>query len=73
MFCNDRNSPEFDEFLAILGERVELKNFAGYRGGLDTVNEQTGKTSVYTKYRDRYVCVNLIFLSSGLFVIDFSL
>jgi len=55
MFCNDRNSPEFDEFLAILGERVELKNFAGYRGGLDTVNEQTGKTSVYTKYRDRYV------------------
>jgi len=39
-----------DEFLSILGERIELQNWTGYRGGLDTKNNATGTHSVYTEY-----------------------
>jgi len=28
-------SPEFDEFLDLIGSRVQLKGFERYRGGLD--------------------------------------
>ena len=28
-------TPAFDEFLAVLGDRVPLQGFAGFRGGLD--------------------------------------
>lgn len=45
-------SPEYDKFLACLGETVELLNFKGYSGGLDTKNEKTGKTTIYTKWKD---------------------
>ncbi|KAI8500500.1 Rap1 GTPase-activating protein 1 [Branchiostoma belcheri] len=37
------------------GEQVDLQDFQGYRGGLDTQHGQTGKTSVYTKFKDREV------------------
>lgn len=39
-----------DEFLHILGDRIELSGWKGFRGGLDTRNNATGKTSVYTEY-----------------------
>ncbi|XP_035697160.1 rap1 GTPase-activating protein 1-like isoform X2 [Branchiostoma floridae] len=55
MFCNRQESPAFQEFLGLLGEQVELQDFEGYRGGLDTQHGQTGKTSVYTKFKDREV------------------
>ncbi|CAH1239895.1 RAP1GAP [Branchiostoma lanceolatum] len=55
MFCNRQESPAFQEFLGLLGEQVELQDFEGYRGGLDTSHGQTGKTSVYTKFKDREV------------------
>ncbi len=29
------SSPEFEEFLDFLGDRVKLDNFSGFRGGLD--------------------------------------
>ena len=32
-------SPEFDEFLDLLGSRVRLKGFERYRGGLDVKSE----------------------------------
>jgi hypothetical protein len=28
-------SPKFEEFLSFLGEKIELKGFTGYNGGLD--------------------------------------
>jgi hypothetical protein len=28
-------SPEFDKFLALMGEKITLKGFKGYTGGLD--------------------------------------
>jgi hypothetical protein len=29
-------SPEFEKFLALMGEKITLKGFKGYTGGLDT-------------------------------------
>ncbi|KAF0296795.1 Rap1 GTPase-activating protein 1 [Amphibalanus amphitrite] len=48
---NNESSRQFDEFLSILGERVRLKGFDKYKGGLDTVHDLTGLTSVYTNWR----------------------
>ncbi|XP_075233852.1 rap GTPase activating protein radish [Lycorma delicatula] len=48
---NNENSPLFQEFLQILGDKVRLKGFDKYKGGLDTVHDLTGLYSVYTNWR----------------------
>ncbi|XP_043678982.1 uncharacterized protein LOC122634271 isoform X1 [Vespula pensylvanica] len=48
---NNENSPLFEEFLQILGDKVRLKGFDKYKGGLDTVHNLTGIYSVYTNWR----------------------
>ncbi|XP_039293776.1 uncharacterized protein LOC111044358 [Nilaparvata lugens] len=48
---NNENSPLFTEFLQILGDKVRLKGFDKYKGGLDTVHDLTGLYSVYTNWR----------------------
>ena len=45
------SSEAFDEFLTILGDKVRLKGFDKYKGGLDTVHDLTGLYSVYTHWR----------------------
>jgi hypothetical protein len=50
MFGNRLGSDEFNRFLAILGDKVLLKNWEGFNAGLDTRFDRTGKHSVYTKY-----------------------
>jgi len=52
MFNNENGSSAFDEFLAILGDTVELKNYTGYAAGLDVQYGNTGNTTVVTKWRD---------------------
>ncbi|XP_018576857.1 uncharacterized protein LOC108915334 [Anoplophora glabripennis] len=49
---NNDNSFMFEEFLQILGEKVRLKGFDKYKGGLDTVHDLTGLYSVYTNWRN---------------------
>ena len=44
-------SPEYRQFLSFLGETIPLRDWRGYRGGLDVVNGLTGTTSVYTKWQ----------------------
>ena len=46
-FC----SPAFDDFLSIIGDKVRLKGFDRYKGGLDTVHDLTGLHSVFTHWR----------------------
>ncbi|XP_011882634.1 PREDICTED: uncharacterized protein LOC105570208 isoform X2 [Vollenhovia emeryi] len=48
---NNDNSLLFEEFLQILGDKVRLKGFDKYKGGLDTVHDLTGLYSVYTNWR----------------------
>lgn len=55
LFSNASTTPAFDEFLEILGDRVALKDFDGYRGGLDTNYGQTGTESVYTRCRQKEI------------------
>ncbi|XP_065303016.1 GTPase-activating Rap/Ran-GAP domain-like protein 3 isoform X1 [Dermacentor albipictus] len=50
MFSNEVGSREFDRFVNLLGEKVRLKGWDKYRGGLDVKGDMTGKHSVYTIY-----------------------
>lgn len=50
LFGNTEHSPAMEEFLNMLGDRVKLKEFKGFRGGLDTQFGQTGDESVYTQF-----------------------
>ncbi|GFT00939.1 rap1 GTPase-activating protein 1 [Nephila pilipes] len=52
MFGNEMHSPAMEEFLQLLGDKVELKGFSGFRGGLDTLDGLTGNCSLYTKFED---------------------
>lgn len=52
MYNNESGGPAFSEFLEVLGQRVRLKEFEKYRGGLDKKTDSTGLYSVYAKYRD---------------------
>uniref|UniRef100_A0A8C5PJI1 Rap-GAP domain-containing protein n=1 Tax=Leptobrachium leishanense TaxID=445787 RepID=A0A8C5PJI1_9ANUR len=51
LFSNTEESSGFTEFLDFLGEKINLHNFKGFRGGLDVSHSQTGSESVYTKFR----------------------
>uniref|UniRef100_A0A3Q3WSM6 Rap-GAP domain-containing protein n=1 Tax=Mola mola TaxID=94237 RepID=A0A3Q3WSM6_MOLML len=55
LFGNSEESPAFVEFLQFLGEKTELHNFKGFRGGLDVTHGQTGTESVYCNYRNKEV------------------
>ncbi|MPC81161.1 Signal-induced proliferation-associated 1-like protein 1 [Portunus trituberculatus] len=52
MYNNESAGPAFSEFLEMLGQRVRLKDFDKYRGGLDKKTDSTGLYSVYNQYRD---------------------
>jgi len=49
-FNNISGSREFDEFLDCIGDRVALKGFQGFAGGLDTKADTTGTESIYVKH-----------------------
>ncbi|KAJ8320932.1 hypothetical protein KUTeg_002519 [Tegillarca granosa] len=55
LFSNKSHSPAMEEFLNLIGDRVQLKDFKGFRGGLDTQHGQTGAESVFTRYQDREI------------------
>ncbi|XP_076022777.1 rap1 GTPase-activating protein 1 isoform X11 [Genypterus blacodes] len=55
LFVNSEESPAFEEFLEFLGEKIELHNFKGFRGGLDVNHGQTGTESVYCNYCNKEV------------------
>ena len=44
-----------DEFLDMLGQRIDLSEHRGYKGGLDTVHGQTGQHSVYQVLGGAYI------------------
>ncbi|XP_071946129.1 uncharacterized protein [Antedon mediterranea] len=55
LFSNRSSSPALEQFLGILGDKVQLLNFSGFRGGLDVSHGQTGTHSIYTKHKDKGV------------------
>ncbi|XP_067864432.1 rap1 GTPase-activating protein 2-like isoform X2 [Heptranchias perlo] len=55
LFGNNEESPDFKEFLNLLGDTIVLQDFKGFRGGLDVAHGQTGSESVYTTFKDREI------------------
>ncbi|XP_019881335.1 rap1 GTPase-activating protein 1 isoform X3 [Aethina tumida] len=55
LFCNTETTPAFDKFLSLLGQRIQLKDHKGYRGGLDIQNGHTGDQAVYEIFKDREI------------------
>lgn len=55
LFGNNETSPEFDEFLDFLGQKIKLKDHKGYRGGLDIQNGHTGDVAIYEVFEDREI------------------
>lgn len=49
---NESGSPEFDEFLDWLGDRIPLQGWDRYDGGLDTQKNATGTHSIFTEWKD---------------------
>lgn len=52
---NPEETPALKEFLDSIGNRVELKDFPHYRGGLDVKHGQTGQHSYYTNFKEREI------------------
>ncbi|XP_044138390.1 rap1 GTPase-activating protein 1 isoform X1 [Bufo gargarizans] len=55
LFSTTQESAAFVEFLELLGERVLLQDFKGFRGGLDVTHGQTGTESVYCNFRGKEI------------------
>ncbi|ELV13953.1 Signal-induced proliferation-associated 1-like protein 3 [Tupaia chinensis] len=52
MYNNEEAGPAFEEFLALVGEKVCLKGFTKYAAQLDVKTDSTGTHSLYTTYQD---------------------
>ncbi|XP_067126420.1 GTPase-activating Rap/Ran-GAP domain-like protein 3 isoform X3 [Centruroides vittatus] len=50
MFSNEIGSREFENFIFLLGEKIRLKGWDKFRGGLDIKGDMTGRYSIYTIY-----------------------
>eukprot|EP01089_Gocevia_fonbrunei_P013244 TRINITY_DN3342_c0_g1_i1.p1 TRINITY_DN3342_c0_g1~~TRINITY_DN3342_c0_g1_i1.p1 ORF type:complete len:861 (-),score=129.26 TRINITY_DN3342_c0_g1_i1:250-2565(-) len=64
IFSKTKYSPQFDQFLSILGKRVQLQGFGGYNGGLDTSDRlSNGKESIYSTWEDtdHQITCNIMF------------
>ncbi|XP_034609176.1 rap1 GTPase-activating protein 1 isoform X3 [Trachemys scripta elegans] len=55
LFGTTEESPAFVEFLDFLGQKVQLQDFKGFRGGLDVTHGQTGTESVYCTFRSKEI------------------
>ncbi|ODN05612.1 Signal-induced proliferation-associated 1-like protein 1 [Orchesella cincta] len=51
MYNNESAGPAFNEFLDLIGNRIRLKGFDKYTGGLDNKDDSTGLHSIYSQYQ----------------------
>eukprot|EP01088_Endostelium_zonatum_P013855 TRINITY_DN2875_c2_g1_i1.p1 TRINITY_DN2875_c2_g1~~TRINITY_DN2875_c2_g1_i1.p1 ORF type:complete len:896 (+),score=277.30 TRINITY_DN2875_c2_g1_i1:290-2977(+) len=51
-YNNKDGSELFNEFITLLGHKIRLLRFKGFRGGLDVKFDSTGTESIYRRYRD---------------------
>ncbi|KAK5574705.1 hypothetical protein RB653_009958 [Dictyostelium firmibasis] len=55
IFSNKQGSPEWDEFLSLIGDKIELVGWPHYSAGLDVKFNSTGTHSLYTDYHGNEV------------------
>ena len=51
IFGNEHGSEEFDSFLRLLGNQIELEGWEGFKGDLDVKYNRTGTHSFFTTFR----------------------
>ncbi|CAF2894408.1 unnamed protein product [Rotaria sp. Silwood2] len=59
IFSNETHSIAMDKFLDLIGTRVKLKDFRGFRGGLDVKSDQTGTESIYEQFRNHEIMFHI--------------
>ena len=65
LFSNNSTCSAMDTFLAMIGEKIDLKGHTGFSGGLDTKHGQTGQYSFYTQHRGKEVMFHVSTLLPG--------
>ena len=55
LFSNEKGSENFTNFLTLLGDRVTLKGWQKFRGGLDIRGNMTGQDSMYTTHEEHEI------------------
>jgi len=50
IFANSMASPEFYQFMGLLGDKIKLKGWKGYKADLDVKTNMTGIHSYYTEW-----------------------
>jgi len=51
VFGNEYGSVQFESFLELLGDIIELEGWQGFKGDLDVVHNQTGTHSLFTQFK----------------------
>ncbi|CAF4738196.1 unnamed protein product, partial [Rotaria sp. Silwood1] len=59
ILSNDKMSIEMENFLNLISELVQLKNFNKYRGDLDIKTDQHGAYSYFTTYQNHQIMFNV--------------
>ncbi|XP_069096186.1 rap1 GTPase-activating protein 1 isoform X1 [Pleurodeles waltl] len=59
LFSTIEESPAFEEFQEFLGQKVQLQDFKGFRGGLDVTHGQTGTESIYCNFRNKEIMFHI--------------
>jgi hypothetical protein len=52
MFNNPHTGEDYERFLGLIGDKIELKGWKGFAGGLDVRENTTGVHSYFTKWND---------------------
>ncbi|CAF0877590.1 unnamed protein product [Adineta ricciae] len=55
IFSNETHSLSMNKFLDLIGTHVKLKDFQGFRGGLDNKSDHTGTESIYERFHDHEI------------------
>jgi len=58
-FGNQEGSEEFYQFLDILADKIPLKGFEGFRGGLDVEGDASGEHSYYTEHQGNNIMFHI--------------
>eukprot|EP00795_Rhopilema_esculentum_P016927 gene16927-8416_t len=51
-FTNNDHTLDFENFLEFLGEKIQLRGFTGFSGGLDTQFDLTGDKAVFSRWNE---------------------
>jgi RAP1 GTPase activating protein 1 len=62
MYANEITSINFEEFLNFLGDKIKLKGWKHFGGGLDIKKDSTGTHSIYTQFHDMEIMFHVVTL-----------